>query len=353
MSWLSWRVATIAVFIGLSAGTWYLLDGYDFRLMFASLPALFAAQITASDILETLLISKIGWKTRWFTFLIAPGTILHELCHLFAALATGCTITKAALFKPNPATGVLGFVNYTQPVDKWVVFREFIVGFAPFFGCGLLLLLMGLPYGGGLLGLVDPSPVADQQGYIEFARSVLQTMVDTVSRMNVAKPAVLVAAYLQLCFTMGAAPSTTDFKGAFESLWKHIFSSLFFIAFLALIALVSQKQVTLLGFEDDAAYAVGICLKFTVVVLLSSTALTAALIPVAFLGVKVMEIEGIAKTIPVTGGFLAYYLVNGVWGVWYALTACFLLIIATIIFFTSGKGAKSVARGEDGKKSGK
>ena len=150
MGWFKSRVLAVSCLMTLSWLLWHFLEGFDYRMMFAAIPLLFTAQITLSDALENILISKVGYRTKWFTLLLAPGTILHELCHLMAALATGCTVTKAALFKPNPSTGVLGFVSYTQPDDKWVVFREFIVGFAPFFGCGLCLFLLSIPLGGGL-----------------------------------------------------------------------------------------------------------------------------------------------------------------------------------------------------------
>jgi len=157
MGLMKWRILTMLAFLAVSWALWHLLDGYAYRLMFSAVLLLFAVQITLSDILEDILISKVGYRTRWFTLLIAPGTVLHEMCHLLAALATGCTVTKAAMFRPNPRTGVLGYVSYTQPADKWVVFREFIVGFAPFFGCGILLLAMSAAYGGGLMQLSTPN----------------------------------------------------------------------------------------------------------------------------------------------------------------------------------------------------
>ena len=41
--------------------------------------------------------------------------------------------------------------------------------------------------------------------------------------------------------------------------------------------------------------------------MLLSITLTSALIPVAYFGVKTLEVEGLGKTIPLTSGFLTYY----------------------------------------------
>jgi hypothetical protein len=339
MGWVNWRLATSAVFVALSACLWLLLDGFAYRVLLAALPVLFAAQIALTDALEILLISKVGFRTRWFAVLIAPGTVLHELCHLFSALATGCTITKAALFRPNPQTGVLGYVNYTLPDDKWLVFREFLIGFSPFFGCGLLLFAFNGLMGGGLLDLVDASPVASPSGIAELAASVASSSAASLGSLNFGKPPAWVFVYLQLCFTVGAAPSTVDFKGAFSSIWKHLFSGALFLAFLSLAVLASDQRLSLGGWEGASAAAIGACLKFTVIVLLLSICLTAAMTPIAYLGSKVMEVEGIAKTIPVTAGFLTYYYAGDWLPQGYAVLSGLFVLSASLVIFLGKKEA--------------
>jgi len=334
------RPLTIIVFIILSAALWQVLEGYTYRFLFCAIPLLLAAQITLADALEDLLTSRLRYGTKWFTLLIAPGTILHELCHLLTALATGCTVTKAALFRPNPATGVLGFVNYTQPDDKWTVLREFIVGFAPFFGCGIVLLLFNSYFGGSISSLIDDSPITDVSQAWGFAQSVASSVFSSFTRMDYGGFAAWVIVYLQLCFTVGAAPSSTDFKGAFSSLYKHLISSAVFIALVAAIIFASQRQIPLWGHEAQVASYAGVILKFAVTIMLMSITLIAGMMPLAYLGFKVSEISGIAKTIPVTSAALVFYFVNKSYGLKYAAIAAAATLAATMIILTVSDSQK-------------
>ncbi|MFH1055110.1 MAG: hypothetical protein V1744_03325 [Candidatus Altiarchaeota archaeon] len=341
------RLLIVVGFLLAAAGLWYILDGFKYRMMFAALPFLFALQITLSDAMEDMLTSRTGYRTRWFTLLIAPGTILHEMCHLVAALATGCTITKAALFKPNPATGVLGFVSYTQPDDKWVVFREFIVGLAPFFGCGLLLLPLNILYGGSLLSLVSDAPISDLSSASDFTSSVASAMISFFTNLNYSKPGIIILVYLQLCFTVGAVPSSVDIKGAISSLWKHLFSSIFFIAFVTALVLMSQKQLDMWGYEGGVASAIGSALKFTTMILLLSITLLAFMLPTTYFTFKALDIDGIAKTIPFTSAFLAFYFLKEDYGVEYLLpsvAALFLLTLIILLFFAKPKSQEKKAK---------
>jgi len=338
MGFLGSRPVTTAFFMLSACGLWYVLDGFAYRMLFTALPSLFGLQVLLSDILEALLVSKVGYRTKWFALLIAPGTILHELAHLFAALATGCTVTKAALFSPNPRTGVLGYVAYTQPKDKYIVLREFIVGFAPFFGCGILLLVSNTLLSGGLASFVDGEPIADFGGLLDFVLGVWSSVISFLSSADYGRTAVLALIYLQACFAVGAAPSPADLKGAFSSLYRHIISALFFIAILAFIVLASDNRLGLGGIEATLALWIGSALKFTVVVLASSTGLTALLIPAAYMGSKVSEIPGIAKTIPVTSSLLlGYYLWKEGYGAKIALALAALVFVATLLTFTPGR----------------
>jgi len=330
------RFWTTLFFIAASAGVWYLLEGFTYRMLLAAVPVLFAAQLMLSDALEGMLVSRVGWRTRWFTLLIAPGTILHELCHLLAALATGCTVTKAALFKPNPQTGVLGSVSYTQPSDRWVVFREFIIGFSPFFGCGLLLFAFNMLSGGDLASLVNDAPITDFSQAADLASDIVSSMADAASKLDYDEPLIWLYLYLQVCFSIGAAPSGADFKGSFTSLYKHPLSTLFFAAFIAFLVLASQEHFSLWGYEGRLASAVAASLRFVIVVLLLSIALLLASIPVAYLGVKLAEIKGIAKTIPVTAGALTLYLLREDYGLRYGILGAAAVFTATLLILRYG-----------------
>jgi hypothetical protein len=283
------------------------LEGYAYKMLVAALLFLFAAQVVLTDLLEALLMKRMSYRTRWFTLLIAPGTILHELCHLMAALATGGNIVKAALFKPNPQTGVLGYVNYSQPLDKWVVFREFIIAFAPFFGCGLLLFAFNIPYGAGFIGLMDESPMGELDELLVFTGAIFEGAKETLTLMHWDKPLIWFFAYLQVCFAVGAAPSTVDFRGAFTSLWKHKISAFVFLCCIAFLYAVTNDELYLLGLEKAVSYVIVLALKFMVLVLTLSTALTATALPIVYAGTKVSDIKGLAKTIPFTAALITLF----------------------------------------------
>jgi hypothetical protein len=298
------RTLTTIIFILISAGLWHLLDGYSYRALFSIIPLLFAIQLMLSDSIEELLIRHTGYRSRWFPILIAPGTILHEMCHLAAAMLTGCTITHVALFKPNPQTGVLGYVSYTQPKDKWLVLRQFIIGFAPFFGCGTMLLLFNQYAGGDLMNLISTRPIMNPEQALEYARTLVESVTQTLLAVNLKSMWVPILVYLQVCFTAGAAPSGQDLRGAFSSPFKNITSAVYFTALAALTILLSEKTYALLGYEQAIADAIGITLRFTATILLLTLALQAMVIPLAQMMSALQKIAGIAKTIPLTSALI-------------------------------------------------
>ena len=98
------------------------------------------------------LIGRFGGGQRAFVWLwsliFLPGTIIHEMSHLFAAAVTGTKIGKVEIFPELPRSGIgaefdqqkksvhLGYVQ-TQELG---LFRGFLVGTAPFLvGLGLLV----------------------------------------------------------------------------------------------------------------------------------------------------------------------------------------------------------------------
>lgn len=98
------------------------------------------------------LVNSHGGGHRAFTIIwsliFLPGTIIHEMSHLFAAAVTGTKIGKVEIFPELPRGGIgaefdqrkrsvhLGYVQ-TQELG---LFRGFLVGTAPLFiGLGLLV----------------------------------------------------------------------------------------------------------------------------------------------------------------------------------------------------------------------
>jgi len=306
MKLLSQRSLLVAFMFLLSGLSYHLLGSFALRMLFASIPALLGVQLTLADTLESIIMSRVAGRKWWFIVFLAPGTILHELSHLVAAIVTGCRIEKVSLFSPNPRTGVLGYVSYSRPKDKWLVFREFIVGFAPFFGCGLVLFSFNILLGSQLSAMLyAPSP-HDLPSYASFAGSVMSSMAGSASSLPITSPYTWAFLYLQFCFGIGAAPSSVDFSGAFSSLRKNVFSALLFAATLSAIVYMSDGRYALWGYEADLADWIGYAAGFTAIVLLLSNILLAFAIPLSYVALKMMDIRGIAKTIPLTSAFISF-----------------------------------------------
>lgn len=74
------------------------------------------------------------------------GTPIHEFSHAMVGYAFGIKILEVQLFKPDPETGVLGYVRWEEPPLHWSrlhsIVGTFLMGVAPLFGGGLVLLLL-------------------------------------------------------------------------------------------------------------------------------------------------------------------------------------------------------------------
>jgi len=151
------------------------------------------------------------------------GTPVHELSHALACLIGGHRIKRIALFRPDPRTGVLGYVEHTYDPGSFYqrVVGNFLIGIAPFFGGALALVAataLCAPdvFGRGLdaRSLGTALSAGDFQGTIEsvlghaaaVAGSLLSAERLTDWRLYV---------YLFLVLSVGAhlAPSGPDWKG--------------------------------------------------------------------------------------------------------------------------------------------
>lgn len=122
----------------------------------------------------------VVWWTGWL------GTPIHELSHVVVALACGIKVTKVQLYDPDPTDGKLGFVRYIKPELKPTqlhkVVGTFLLGIAPLFGGGLVLL--------AVLHLVCPGAPLVFEGARKYAQQVVS-----------APPDVVLAGFLQLAKT--------------------------------------------------------------------------------------------------------------------------------------------------------
>ncbi len=320
------KTLTLAFLIA-SPITYFLLQGYAYRLQFSAIPLLFGVQILLSDSLEGFLTEKAGYMTRWFTLLIAPGTILHEISHLTAAKLTGCNITSVRLFSPNPKTGVLGYVSYTQPQDRWTVFREVIIGFAPFFGCGAILLAVNTLYGGELTNMITRHPLSNVGPVLDFMKNTAYSLLKTSANMNLENLSGWILIYLQMCFSVGAAPSTQDFKSTLSSFKKNIISAALFLSCAVSAVLLSQQHFDLGQYTETLADSVGILLSAATLILTLSTITLTASIPVAYVGAKIAKTKTAKKLLPLLLAAVTYIIFGKITTTEYSLAG------AVLVFF--------------------
>ncbi|MFH1402855.1 MAG: hypothetical protein ABIH11_01135 [Candidatus Altiarchaeota archaeon] len=295
---LSNRVVTLILLFASSYCLWAYLDGYYIRSYASFIPLLFAVQVLLSDLIEYYVLKRMRFGSYPFIVFMAPGTILHELSHFFAALFSGCYITGMSLFKPNPKTGMLGYVNYRTPLDKWIVLREFVIAFAPFFGCGSLMIMLNYLQGGDLVNVVNSVQLNVPEDFIGAFIHTSSIMTSSFLSMDYGSILSWIMLYLQMCFAVGAAPSSIDFKGSFKNLYTHPISTLFTLIILWLMLFFSEEPWNLAGVESNISWCVKALLWFTITVLLASSTLLLLMLPLAFLFSKMSEISGVYKLIP-------------------------------------------------------
>lgn len=304
---LNSRLFFIAFFSLLSYTLFRLLAGYSLRNYVALIPALFAVQVILNDFLETYLSTELELGHRWFSLVIAPGTILHEFSHLLAAVFSGCYVTGVSLFKFNPKRGVLGYVAYTQPRDNWFVLRSFLVSFAPFMGCGLMLVALNHFFFGESLGL-DVLDVGSPQSVYENFLGLITGFFKSIFSKVLPNPLLWAVLYLQLCFALGSAPSTPDFTGFFRSLLRHPISTLFILALSYCMLLLSETGFDVFGYAplDYLIFffsAVILVLSYSITVLLCS-------IPFVYAVDKFIEVSIRQRALIVFSSIIVYYLMN-------------------------------------------
>jgi len=267
---LRWSVWAIVVLILFSVLNWVLFSSFKIRVYYTIIPALLALQLFLNNLVEYLLVSKVR-GTRWFSFLVSPGTILHELSHAVAAVVSGCKVTSLSLFSPNARTGVLGSVTYLQKRDRLSFPRDLLIAFSPFFGCSLAMMLV-FKYVFSYSLTVDLFQM-DLVGVVYRVFGSMRLIAEQYSSMALGEPLKLVALYLQLCFAFGAAPSGFDFHGLMQSAKRNILGVLMLVFFILFAAFAVDGSLPLGAYGVLLSDAVIVSLNWVILLISLSVGL--------------------------------------------------------------------------------
>lgn len=279
--------------------SWYLLPDSPLRNYIPLIPILFAFQIMLNDLLEMYLANRL--KAKYLNLVIAPGTAIHEFSHALMAKITGCRIKKISFFSPNQ--NVLGFVEYTQPVDGFQLYRNLLIGFAPFFGCGVFLIAIF-----NYLAQQNPDIAVINPGLVEIETldAILPTLLSVLGKffeqlvyLDLSNPVILLILYLEFSISLGSVPSSKDFEDSFSSIARFKLQTLGLILLLASIIL-------LMGYIPEFSLMI-LVFKWMILLLMISSSFLLILIPLAYLAVNIMEVHGVYKIIPPLSFILIYF----------------------------------------------
>lgn len=254
---------------------------------------LLAAQMFLKDISDVYASHVFKPFSFWWMILVAPGTILHEISHAAAVIITGGELRTVSLFKPDPDTGTLGNVEYTRPEDGMVVLRDMIVSMAPFFGCGAVILACISQMSPGLLNTSLSSYSPDTMGVALQLRDTAVVMAKSLGSLNMHNPLDWMLIYLLACFSLGAAPSTADFKSTLKTIRLHPYGGI--VAIMAIFLLVYFGE-----YLTDA-YAL------TILVVLSSVLMLMAALVVLYFGSKCAELYMMGVLPPIISAGILYF----------------------------------------------
>jgi hypothetical protein len=300
---------TILFFVLAAALSWLLMAGLELRAYISLLFALFAVQIFLNYLLESYLVSKL--KAKYFTIIIAPGTVIHEMSHALVAKALGCDITKISFFTGGKKS-VLGFVQYTQPADRVKGIRSLLISFAPFFGCGVFLIaiLNYLALQNSGLEQITPEimEITSANDVLNAASFIVTRFYDQLIYLDITNIGILVLLYFEFSFALGSAPSLQDISGAANSIFEYKLEALsIFMLLLSLLLLVEFGPKLDSHFELFSQAALT-GMRWFLLILMISTLMLFVAVPLSYLFVETTDIKGIAKVIPPTL-FLIIYII--------------------------------------------
>ena len=153
------------------------------------------------------------------------GTPVHELSHLIACWIARHQVRDFALFKPNPKTGGLGYVDHSCDANSFYqrTFGNLLISIAPFIGGALALHFAGGELAPSLLNRVEtlPTPGVDNLttgGAVDYFRALYATGAafahEFHARASDPNFRFFFAVYALVSTAAHLAPSKSDFSGA-------------------------------------------------------------------------------------------------------------------------------------------
>ena len=147
----------------------------------------------------------------FYSLLLFPGTVVHELSHFLTAFLFDVRVRKLSLLPARQSEGLvrLGFVE----IDRTDAVREALIGLAPLIAGSLVVLLLAPP---GLPTLQESRPLADQ----------VANLISSIPRA-LSAPDFWLLLYLIFSVSNGMLPSESD-----RQAWKPILMWLVIVAAL-------------------------------------------------------------------------------------------------------------------------
>jgi hypothetical protein len=165
---------------------------------------------------------------RGGTYLVAwLGTPIHELGHVVFCLVFFHRIVDVGFFKPDPATGILGYVYHTwNRRNPWHVLGNFFIGIGPvILGCGVLFALFYLLVPGSseawdaILAGMNGADAGDIGTYLAALGDSSLAMVRAIFTIhNLGGWRFWVFLYLSICVAANIRLSLLDVRGSLSGL---------------------------------------------------------------------------------------------------------------------------------------
>lgn len=151
--------------------------------------------------------SLSGFNTFLLYLLVFPGTVIHELSHYLACVATGVHVRQVKLFSPQK-NGALGWV-LSDPADP---LRRSFIALAPFLGGSVaiyLLVRFGLP--AGQIGELTVAPADLVEGF----RTTMTAIALTLRSADLHQASSWLVLYVLFSLGFAVAPSQEDLAPLF------------------------------------------------------------------------------------------------------------------------------------------